>query len=42
MAIGTRAFAVAALMALVAISASQGQAHDTLTVEMAGEGAKTY
>lgn len=42
MANGTKAFAVAALMALVAISASQGQAFDTRSVEMAGEGRSTH
>ncbi|SHG85245.1 hypothetical protein SAMN05444003_1219 [Cognatiyoonia sediminum] len=41
MATGTKAFVVAALMALVAVSASQGQARNTPTAEQ-GEGASAH
>jgi len=38
MATGTKAFVVAALMALVAVSASQGQARNTPSSAVLGEG----
>ena len=40
MATGTKAFVVAALMALVAVSSSQGQARNTPTTAVLVEGSK--